>query len=278
MRLVDADGRANGTSAHANSFKLPYRCAGSRSTNCAKPDAFLTIIIMSLVMKTSMAQFYSWSRGGVVMNRDEVIGEDASSSGRPAKQSGPRENRSPLVGAASIFEDIFRKDAVDGSRRRFGAPIRPIGVTSSALTAFFIIILIAIVIFLMTARYARKETVVGQVTPQGAFKISAQISGKADRVLVNEGQTVKAGEVLDSTLLLEERRHLHFKPQLVLTVCRRQHQQQVGGRHEARLDPGLRGLVAERNGQVRLAHAAWSDQHDVLVALPKPRLSTAIEN
>jgi membrane fusion protein len=97
----------------------------------------------------------------------------------------------------SILHDIFRKDALDGLRDGYGAPVKPVGVTATALTVFFVVLVGAVITFLLSARYARKETVAGQVTPtQGSFRIAAQISGTADRVLVREGQAVKAGEVL----------------------------------------------------------------------------------
>lgn len=99
--------------------------------------------------------------------------------------------------AGSILEQIFRKDALDEARRSHGSPIKPVGITTCALTVFLVVVLVALLWFLATARYARKETVSGQVTPtQGAFRIFTQISGTADQVLVREGQRVRAGDVL----------------------------------------------------------------------------------
>ncbi|NHZ67054.1 HlyD family secretion protein [Massilia genomosp. 1] len=65
------------------------------------------------------------------------------------------------------------------------------------LTAFLMIVMVVIVTFLLTARYARKETVSGQITPSaGSFKIVSQLNGIAERVLVSEGQHVKVGQEL----------------------------------------------------------------------------------
>jgi hypothetical protein len=81
--------------------------------------------------------------------------------------------------AASILHDIFRQHALDETHISLGAPIKPVGVATSAITAFFLTVLIAVVLFLVNAKYARTETVTGQVTPiEGAFRIAAQIAGR----------------------------------------------------------------------------------------------------
>ncbi len=49
-----------------------------------------------------------------------------------------------------------------------------------------------------------------------------------------------------------------------LSLRRAQLQHQVGCRDEACLDPGLRGLVTQGDGEVGLADARGSDQHHVL--------------
>lgn len=102
-------------------------------------------------------------------------------------------------GKANILHDIFRKDALDATHVSLGAPIKPVGVGTSAMTAFYVTVLIAVVLFLVNAKYARKETVTGQITPaEGAFRIATQIAGTANSVLVREGQVVKAGDLLIS--------------------------------------------------------------------------------
>lgn len=135
--------------------------------------------------------------GGVIMDRNEESSVGASRPTAPVIQGCL--TASERDGTASILHEIFRKEALDESRNSLGAPIKKGGVTTSVLTAFFVIVLVAVVVFLVTARYARKETVSGQVTPtQGSFRIAAQITGIADRVFVKEGQTVKTGDVLFS--------------------------------------------------------------------------------
>ena len=98
-----------------------------------------------------------------------------------------------------VLKDIFRKDALDDMRGSLGVPVKPVGVSVTVLTAFLAAFLVVAGIFLATAKYARKETVSGQVTPsEGTFKISTQLSGTADHVHVKEGQIVKAGDTLIS--------------------------------------------------------------------------------
>lgn len=101
--------------------------------------------------------------------------------------------------SASLLHEIFRKDALNDSREGYGLPVKPVGISGTLLTAFLVAILIAVIAFLSTAKYARRETVLGQITPtEGAFRINSQITGITERVLVREGQFVKAGTELIS--------------------------------------------------------------------------------
>nr|WP_308606752.1 HlyD family efflux transporter periplasmic adaptor subunit [Massilia sp. DJPM01] len=98
---------------------------------------------------------------------------------------------------ALLLEDLFRKDALHASQQRLGMPVKPLAMSATVLTAFLVIVMVVIATFLVTARYARKETVSGQITPSaGSFRIVSQLNGIADRVLVSEGQHVKAGQEL----------------------------------------------------------------------------------
>lgn len=98
---------------------------------------------------------------------------------------------------SSLLEDLFRKDALHASQQRLGTPVKPLAISTSLLTVFLAIVMVLVATFLLTARYARKETVAGQITPSaGAFRIVSQLNGIADRVLVSEGQHVKAGQDL----------------------------------------------------------------------------------
>jgi len=56
-------------------------------------------------------------------------------------------------------------------------------------------ILVVALVLLCTTTYARKESVLGQVTPvAGALRIAATRNGLVSNVLVNEGQHVSAGQ------------------------------------------------------------------------------------
>lgn len=118
------------------------------------------------------------------------------------QREGPRDAQTPIPAeaeVASLLHEIFRKDAVNALREGFGLPVKPMGICGSILTTFLVTVLITVISFLATAKYARKETVLGQITPiEGAFHINAQIAGTAERVSVKEGQFVRAGTELIS--------------------------------------------------------------------------------
>lgn len=56
----------------------------------------------------------------------------------------------------------------------------------------------------------------------------------------------------------------------LLAPGRLQLQHQVSGCDELRLDPSLGGGVAQRDGQMRLAHTGWAQQHSVLALVDEP--------
>ena len=69
----------------------------------------------------------------------------------------------------------------------------------------------------------------------------------------------------------------HYRLQTVLRVRRRQRQQQIGRRHEARLDAGLPGRVPQRYRQMGLVHAAGTDEHHVFIALDEAQSSQFLD-
>jgi membrane fusion protein len=91
-------------------------------------------------------------------------------------------------------------------------------------------------VFLFTARYARKETVFGQITPiEGSFRITPQYTGLAEKVLVHEGQHVKAGDellVVSSDPLLQNGASLAAGLKLIQATQRRTQSQQESTRVE----------------------------------------------
>ena len=64
-----------------------------------------------------------------------------------------------------ILADIFRREALHHAQKSLGMPVRQLGVSAWILSAFFLALLAATLIFLFNTKYARKETVPGHVTP-----------------------------------------------------------------------------------------------------------------
>lgn len=91
-------------------------------------------------------------------------------------------------------DSLFRAEALEAARSRLGAPVRPVGVAGWALTAFLLAIFAAAAVFLVTARYARKETVPGVLSPtEGAVRVAAPRPGVVAEVHVREGARVLGG-------------------------------------------------------------------------------------
>ncbi|NHZ66516.1 HlyD family secretion protein [Massilia genomosp. 1] len=96
-----------------------------------------------------------------------------------------------------LAAELFRHEARLTDVQRLGAPVMPAALSQWALTTFLVALFGVAAWFVCTTRYAHKETVIGQVTPaEGALRIMATKSGVAERVLVNEGDHVRAGQVL----------------------------------------------------------------------------------
>lgn len=101
-------------------------------------------------------------------------------------------------------EGLFRPEALDASRSRLGAPVKPVGVAGWVLTAFLLAIFATAGVFVATARYARKETVPGVLTPTaGSARVTPLRPGVIAAVHVKEGERVRAGQPL-LTVSLDE--------------------------------------------------------------------------
>ena len=100
---------------------------------------------------------------------------------------------------ASIFlSDLFRKEAVSHATRRLaGEVVLASSVPSRVLTGLMILVMAGGLTFASSASYARKETVVGWLTPQaGMIRLSARQGGVVSDVYVREGQSVSAGQAI----------------------------------------------------------------------------------
>jgi membrane fusion protein len=97
-----------------------------------------------------------------------------------------------------MTSDLFRREAVDHATRRLGGEVvlaTPLKVW--ILGALLVGIVAVAAAFAASASYARKETVVGWLTPEaGLVRAAAQRGGIATEVLIEEGASVAAGASL----------------------------------------------------------------------------------
>ncbi len=93
--------------------------------------------------------------------------------------------------------ELFRREALHHATggRLEGSVILATPVGFRLLSALAILVVALLVVFLLTASYARKETVPGWVTPAGGMvRITARQGGVLERVHVREGQVVAVGD------------------------------------------------------------------------------------
>jgi membrane fusion protein len=100
---------------------------------------------------------------------------------------------------SSSSRALFRPEAVEfqQQRRDWGdvASLQPF--STKVFSWLLVVCLICVVVFLSIAKYARKETVVGYLTPtRGTAKIFVPKQGTIRDVHVHEGVTVRAGQPL----------------------------------------------------------------------------------
>ncbi|MDP5214403.1 HlyD family efflux transporter periplasmic adaptor subunit [Pseudoalteromonas tunicata] len=100
---------------------------------------------------------------------------------------------------------LFRKEAISHQSERLIGPITLAQPLSIKLTALILVsVAIAIITFLFTAEYSRKETVRGFLMPsKGVIKSFATQGGTIDSLLVNEGDVVEKGQAL-ATLIIHQ--------------------------------------------------------------------------
>ncbi len=101
------------------------------------------------------------------------------------------------------MSDLFRKEAVTHATRRLaGEVVLASSVSSRVLAGLLIAVVLGGAAFAATASYARKETVVGWLTPQaGMIRLAARQGGIVSTVHVREGDTVTVGQPI-ATLTL----------------------------------------------------------------------------
>lgn len=93
---------------------------------------------------------------------------------------------------------LFRREVVAGRRPEWlGTIVVATSPSRWLLTLLAASFAVALMLFLALGRYTRRETVTGQLVPDaGLLNVAAPAAGNVDRLLVREGQAVKAGDAL----------------------------------------------------------------------------------
>ena len=103
-----------------------------------------------------------------------------------------------MTDATNNGHGLFREEVIEhlGSRG-YGEILLTRPVSYTFLTTLFAAFAALLVVFFCTFSYAKKATVTGEVTPtEGLIKVAAVAGGVVTQLLVKEGESVKAGDVL----------------------------------------------------------------------------------
>jgi membrane fusion protein len=94
--------------------------------------------------------------------------------------------------------ELFRRQAVDYQRQKFhGAIVLTRSPWQTAVAAFFVLLVLALVVFAATQGFARKETVTGVLAPAGGvLRLVAPQAGVVAAVTAAQGSQVVAGQAL----------------------------------------------------------------------------------
>lgn len=97
-----------------------------------------------------------------------------------------------------MSQGLFRQEVIDAKRADWlGSIIVAAPLSRWWLTALALMTAMIILLFLFLGHYTRRETVAGQLVPSaGLLNVAAPSPGTVTRLLVRDGQTVKAGDVL----------------------------------------------------------------------------------
>ncbi len=101
------------------------------------------------------------------------------------------------------MSDVFRKVAVTHATRRLaGEVVLASSVPSRVLAGLMIAVVLGGAAFAATASYARKETVVGWLTPQaGMIRLAGRQGGIVSSVHVREGDSVQVDQPITTLTL-----------------------------------------------------------------------------
>lgn len=97
-----------------------------------------------------------------------------------------------------MSSDLFREEALEfqsASNSRFGKPTGVLPPSWVLITLFLAVFMVALITFLLSVDFARKETVRGKLRVDGAeAKLYALEPGLITKVMVEDGQAVRAGD------------------------------------------------------------------------------------
>lgn len=104
------------------------------------------------------------------------------------------------------MSELFRKEAVSHATRRLaGEVFLASSVSSRVLGGLLCIVILSGAIFASTASYARRETVVGWLTPEaGMIRLPARQGGVVSAFHVHEGESVTVGQPIATLTLSSE--------------------------------------------------------------------------
>ncbi|MBB36978.1 MAG: hypothetical protein CME88_18000 [Hirschia sp.] len=97
-----------------------------------------------------------------------------------------------------MADDLFREEALKAqSGERWGRPVGLLPMAWSRITLLLLTLTIALVAFLATASFSRKETVRGRLRPTAAeARVFASEAGAVKQLRVGLGESVEMGQIL----------------------------------------------------------------------------------
>jgi membrane fusion protein len=181
-------------------------------------------------------------------------------------------------GARLLSQGLFRQEVLDA---RKGSWLGGIAVATPlsrwVIVAMVLAVGTALVLFLVLGHYTRRESVAGQLVPStGLLNVAAPSAGTVSRVLVRDGQGVKAGQALleisseqESSALGDT--HVLVGEQLTIQRARLQSdllmQQQLASQQSSALKTKiglLRAQLAQIADQLNLQQQQATSAHDLL--------------
>ena len=107
-------------------------------------------------------------------------------------------SRSRAAAQAPPMTELFRRQAVDHQRQKFhGAIVLTRSPWQLAVTAFFVVVVLALLVFAATQGFARKESVSGLLVPAGGvLRLVAPQAGVVAATPAAQGSQVVAGQAV----------------------------------------------------------------------------------